>query len=205
MLKDPDQFFLIKSTLDNRVLFVLYCVCWRFSGRNDIIFENFLCKMGVITLSKELLILRDAKSVSNFELGFSIFSKWTRGRNSWPSLVSSVSSSFFRKSALWRIETFCESTWIHNLHVPVNYLFQGSYYTFSKCRRTLTQCRKNLSTFNFAGFFKLPTNFCFFVDTSFLGSKLFCNHIQKRTNGFFGMFCFHSFCIQGSTNQVLMN
>ena len=70
MLKDFDQLFLMKFITDNLILFFLYCVCWRFFGRNSNNFEFFLRKVWLISLPEGSVILRDAKSVSNLCSGF---------------------------------------------------------------------------------------------------------------------------------------
>ena len=57
IVKRLHQLFLIKFTTDNLVPFLLYCVFWRFSGRNCNISKNFLCKLRLITFAEGKLYL----------------------------------------------------------------------------------------------------------------------------------------------------
>ena len=121
--------------------------------------------------------------------------EWTKSRNSWYSLVSSLSNNFFWNSRLWKLSQIVKVLVPINSHVTLKHNFQGSQCTFSKGSLGLTHCRVNLYSFSYAVLFKLSSKFCSLVDPKFLGCILFCNHCRKCTNRFIGIFCFHSFCI----------
>ena len=72
LVNDFDHLFLVQFTTDNLMLFVLYCVSWRFSGRICNRLKNFLNKLSPINLPEEQVIFRDANSVSILNLGFLI-------------------------------------------------------------------------------------------------------------------------------------
>ena len=115
------------------------------------------------------------------------------------------SQQFFSNSGLWQTETVCEGTLSIIFHVMLWFIFQGSYCTFSKCNLGLTQCSVSLYSFSFANFSKLSCKYCSLVDPNLFGSILCCNHGQKCTKRFFGIFCFQSFWVYGCTKHLLTN
>ena len=75
-------------------------------------------------------------------------------------------------------------------HVMVEYTFQGSCCTFSKCWLSLTLCRVNLYSFSVATLFKISSNFCSLVDFNFLVQFHFLLY-SKMDKALFGIVCFH--------------
>ena len=55
----------MKSTKDKLILFILFCVCWMLSGRNDNNSEIFFCKLWPITFP-EKKSLSDMRSLPPF-------------------------------------------------------------------------------------------------------------------------------------------
>ena len=88
-----------------------------------------------------------------------------------------------------------------NLPCRGKLFFQGSYCTFSKCSVGLNHCRLNVYSFSFIKFFKASSKFGSVVNSDFRGSIFYCIHSQRSLNRLFGIFCFHSFCIYGSSDR----
>ena len=74
----------------------------------------------------------------------------------------------------------------------VKYVFQESYYAFSKCNLSLTYCRVNLYTFSFAKFFKLSSTFCSPIYPNELIQFLFVITVRNARNVSLESFVFNA-------------
>ena len=148
LLIDFEELFLLKFTADNLILFIFQCVCWRFSGRNCMIFRNFLCKLWLKILRERSVILGDANFISTFKLGFLYARSGLLYRIDKKSefLIFSVNKSIKHFSS--GIQRYDQLRQFVNVVVSTTFqvtvfLFQGSFCTLSKCSLGLTHFRVN--------------------------------------------------------------
>ena len=139
--------------LVNLILFVLYRVCWRFSGRNWNNFKNFLRKLRRMTLPEGYVIFRSANSVSNFKPGFCKFSSWftVQNRHNVENLCIpwyQVNRAIPSRIQCWKEFSQFVNVLVSNFfHVTAKWIFQGPYCTFTKCSLSLTRCKVKLYSF----------------------------------------------------------
>ena len=126
--------------------------------------------------------------------------EWTNSRNSWHSLISSLSGTFSAIQGCDKLRHFVNVLVSIISHLTVRFISQRSYCTFSKCSFSLTHYRVILYSFIFGKFFELSSTFLFSCGPCFFGVEFFRNHSRKCSKSYFGIL---RFCIYGSMKQVL--
>ena len=139
LLNESNRLFLINFTWDNLTLFILYCVCWRFSKRHCKILKiiSFVkCALYLFWKGRSYFKMRNLSPV--LSLGFLYSTSGLLYRMDKKSEIltfigiTSV-EQFFLESGIATTWDNCECVCIHNLMVTVKYILQGAFCTFSKC------------------------------------------------------------------------
>ena len=153
LLNDFDQIFLMKITTDNLVLLMVYCLCLRIYGRICNNFQNFLCKLRLITLPA-YMEMRNFFQTQPWNFSFSRSGLLYRMNSKSKILtifgIKSTEQIFSGIQCCDELRLFVNVLVSIIFHVTVKYVFQGSYCTFSKCSLSLTNSRVKRYSFSFA-------------------------------------------------------
>ena len=90
--------------------------------------------------------------------------EWTNSRNSWHSLISSLSGTFSPIQGCDELRPFVNVLVSIISLLTVRFISKRSYCTFSKCSFSFTHYIVSLYSFIFAKFFELSSKFCSLVD-----------------------------------------
>ena len=151
--------------------------------------KSFLCKLWLATVPETCLIKGYASSVSNFKLGFPLFSQWLVVENGLKVGILDILWYYVHRTISFRVQGCDELIQLVDVlasivfHETVKNTFQGSYCTFRKCSLSLSHCKANIYSFSFAQLLKLFSKFCALVKPKFRWST-FCKHSQKGSNSF---------------------
>ena len=172
---------------------MFYCFCRKVFGVNCKNFKNLLCKLWFLTLPEGTVILGDANCVSHFTLRFFNLSESLVVQNGqkirtlyilWYGVYQPILSRTQGCDELRHLVHVLETM---IFHITVRLNFQGSYCTFCKCSLSLTYCRVNLHSLNFAYFFKFSNNFRSVAITNILGQFFFVTIVKNALTVFWNL------------------